>query len=188
MKRIKRLFYVLVFISIGLEVLHAADLKDGFLGIRWGTNLSDLADLVKVSEKNDVSYYRNPKISYTVFDIETPYVVFGFYKNKFFAAYVQVESIQVFNRVIDHFTQKFGSPRKILKVLEQQTIYRWKHEDTKIKLKLHDKEGKMKLSFYYTPLSVKVNEAQQTVFPTIPKPSSQSEKRKLKDAMEVMGF
>jgi hypothetical protein len=188
MKRLKQLIYILVFMSIGFGILHAADLKDGFLGIRWATNISNLADLVKVSEKNDVSYYRNPKKSYTVFDIETPHVVFGFYKDKFFSAYVQVESIQVFNRVIDHLTQKFGPPKKILKVLEQQTIYRWKHEDTKIKLKLHEQEGKMKLSFYYAPLSVKANEAQQTVFPTIPKPSSQSEDRKLKDAMEVMGF
>lgn len=186
--RLKQLIYILVFMLIGFEILHAADLKDGFLGIPWGTNISELEDLVKVSEKNDVSYYGNSKKSYTVFDIETPYVVFGFYKDKFFAAYVQVESIQVFNRVIDHLTQKFGPPRKILKVIEEQTIYRWKYEDTKIKLKLHEKDGKMKLSFYYTPLSVKVNEMQQTVFPTIPKPSFQSEERKLMDAMEVMGF
>jgi hypothetical protein len=188
MKRLRQVIYILVFMLIGLEILHAADLKDGFLGIQWGTSISELPDLVKVSEKNDVSYYRNQKKSYTVFDIETPSVVFGFYKDKFFAAYVQVESIQVFDRITDHLTQIFGSPKKILKVIEQQTIYRWKYEDTKIKLKLYEKEGKMKLSFYYTPLSVKVNEAQQAVFPTIPKPSSQSEERKLRDAMEVMGF
>ena len=152
MTHLKQLIYFVVFLLIGNIGLHAADLKNGFLGIQWGTNIADLPDLVKISKKEDVSYYGNSKRSYTIFGIENPYVVLGFFKDRFFAAYIQVESIQVFNRVIDHISQKFGTPQKILKVIENQTIYRWKHENSKIKLKLYENEGKMKLSFYYTPL------------------------------------
>ena len=188
MARLKKLIYILFLLSASLQILHAADLRDGFLGIPWETNISELPNLAKISEKENVAYYGDSQKTYTVYGIETPYVVFGFYKDKFFAAYIQVESIQVFNRVMDHINQKFGSPQKILKVIEQQTIYRWKHENNKIKLKLYEKEGKMKLSFYYAPLSEKVNKAQQAVFPPPPKPHSFTKERKLQDAMDVMGF
>jgi hypothetical protein len=188
MVKFKQIIYVIVFILTGHATLYAIDLKDGILGIRWETNIADIEDLVKVAEKDDVAYYKNSKRTYTVFHIETPYVVFGFYRDALFAAYVQVESIQVYNRTIELLTEKFGPPQKILKVIEQETIYRWKNENTKIKLKLQEKEGKMKLGFYYTPLSVKVNEAQQAVFPELPKPSVQSDERKLREAMEVMEF
>jgi hypothetical protein len=190
MGRLKQLAYLFAVLSIGSGVSHSADLKDGFLGIKWGTSLSELEDLVKVSGKNDVSYHGYPKRSYTTFDIETTHVVFGFYKDKFFATYIQVDSIQVFDRVKDYITQKYGSPRKILKMMEQQTIYRWKYENTKIKLKLNEKEGRMKLSIYYTPLSEKVSKSQQVFFPPVPEEDTSiyTKERKLQDSMEVMGF
>jgi hypothetical protein len=37
-------------------------------------------------------------------------------------------------------------------------IHTWHHQDAKITLKLNRETGEIKLSFYYTPLSVKVNE------------------------------
>ena len=40
----------------------------------------------------------------------------------------------------------------------RRTIHTWHHHDAEITLKLNRETGKIKLSFYYTPLSVKVNE------------------------------
>jgi hypothetical protein len=185
---LKQLVFLSAILSITISVSHSADLKDGFLGIKWGTHISELEDLVKVAEKEDVSYAGFPKKSYTVFGIETTHVILGFYKDQFFATYIQVDSLQVFERVKNYITKKFGAPRKVLKVVEPQTIYRWKHEDIKIKLKLNEKDGKMKLSIYYAPLSAKANKMQQVYFPPEPKASFYSEERKLQDAMDVMGF
>jgi hypothetical protein len=79
----------------------------------------------------------------------------------------------------------------------QQTIYRWKHQDIKIKLKLFEVESKMKLAFYFAPLSSQLNEVQRGAFPTIPKrvttpdDSTRQEMRrdlKLQRALDVMGF
>ena len=190
MKRLNRLVYVLTILLFGISLSHSADLKNNFLGIKWGTDIAELTDYVKISEKNGVSYYGNSKRVYTIFGVETPYVIFGFYKDKFFAAYIDIESIALFNRVKKHITQKFGSPRTILNVKVQQTIYRWKYEDTKIKLKLYEKEGKMKLGFYYTPIATKVNQAQREEFLQLPKvdiPPYNKELR-LKEALDVMGF
>ena len=197
MERLKQFIYCLVFMIISVGLLHAEDLKEGFLGINWGTDISELKDVGKILQKGDVSYYKTPQKSYNVFGVDTARVTFGFYKGKFFAAYVAVESIETFGRVKNHLTQKFGSPQTILKTQSQQTIYRWKHKNIKIKLKLFENEGRMKLAFYYGPLASEVNEAQREVFPQIPADTFSVDERskreatrdrKLQQAIDVMGF
>lgn len=197
MERLKQIIYGLVFMFISTGVLHGADLQEGFLGTNWGTHISELTGFSKVSQKGDVSYYGNPQKSYTIFGVDTANVLFGFFKDKFFAAYIAVESIGVFDRAKNHLTQKFGSPQTILKTRSRQTILSWKQMDTRIKLKLYDKEGKMKLVFYYTPLTRKVNQAQRELFPQMPAEDfsldSRSRQqaiddRRLQQAIDVMGF
>jgi hypothetical protein len=177
--------------------MHGTDLQEGFLGTKWGAHISELTGLSKVSKKGDVSYYRNPQKSYTVFGVDTANVIFGFFKDKFFATYIAVESIEVFDRAKDRLTQKFGSPKTILKTQSRQTIFSWKQTDTRIKLKLNEKEGKMKLAFYYTPLARKVNQVQRDMFPQIAvedfSMDSQSRQqaiddRRLRQSIDVMGF
>ena len=124
MKRIKRLVYVLVFISIGLEVLHAADLKDGFFDIQWRTDLSQTAGFRKVGENLNVSYFINPKLVYTINDIRIADVVYGAYANQFFAVYINIEAIDVFAQLRRHINHKYGLPKtKIIRMAQpdQQT-------------------------------------------------------------------
>jgi len=188
MAKFKKMVYVLVFLFINISISQAADLKEGFLGIKWGTDISELPDFVKVSEKHNVSYYGNPKKSYTLFDVDVPYVTYAFHNAKFFAAYVNITSIDVFGRLKDHISQKYGSPRTTLRFAEGQRIYNWKYRDTKIKLKLYENEGLMKLGFYYAPLAAKVNKAQREAFPPSRKPVFPLDERRLGEAMEVYGF
>ena len=146
--------------------LHAAELNESFLGVKWGTHISELPKFKKISGKDDVAYYQNPANAYTIFEVENPSVIYGFYKGQFFATYIQVNRFTVFERVKENISEKFGPPKTTLKMKARQTIHRWKHQDIKIKLKLFELEGKMKLAFYYTPISNKVNEAQEESLPT----------------------
>jgi hypothetical protein len=197
MEKLNKLIYGLVFFLLISGTLHADDIKDGFLGIAWGTHISDLTGFRKVSQKGDVSYYRTSQKTYNIFEVDDASVVFGFYRDKFFAAYIAVESIETFGRVKSHLTQKFGSPKTTLKTRSQQTILTWKHENTRIKLKLYEEEGKMKLAFYFRPIAAEANEAQREVFPSIPASSFSIDdrgrkeavrERRLQQAIDVMGF
>jgi hypothetical protein len=197
MEKFKQIIYGMVFMIISTGVLQGADLQKGFLGTNWGADISEFSGFSKISQKGDVSYYRDPQKSYTIFGLETANVTFGFFKDKFFAAYIAVESIEVFERTKSHLTQKFGSPRTILKTQNRQTIISWKQTDTRIKLKLYEKEGKMKLAVYYTPLAGKVNQAQRELFPQIPSQDfsidsrsrqQAADYRRLQQAIDVMGF
>ena len=166
MGKLKIVIYGLGFLFILTGVLHAAELNESFLGVKWGTNISELPKFKKISGKDDVAYYTNPAKVYTVFEVENPSVIYGFYKDQFFATYIQINSFSVFERVKDHISEKFGESKTKLKMKARQTIHKWKHQDIKIKLKLFELEGKMKLAFYYSPLSNKLNEEEQGSFPT----------------------
>ena len=166
MGKLKIVIYGLGFLFILTGVLHAAELNERFLGVKWGTNISELPKFKKISGKDDVAYYTNPAKVYTVFEVENPSVTYGFYKGQFFATYIQINSFSVFERVKDHISEKFGESKTKLKMKARQTIHKWKHQDIKIKLKLFELEGKMKLAFYYSPLSNKLNEEEQGSFPT----------------------
>jgi hypothetical protein len=167
MGKLKIVIYGLGFLFIVTGVLHAAELNESFLGVKWGTNISELPKFKKISGQKDVSYYENPAKAYTVFEVDNPLVIYGFYKGQFFATYIQINSFSVFERVKDHISEKFGEPKTKLKMKARQTIYGWKHQNIKIKLKLFELEGKMKLAFYYKPLSNKLNAEEQGAFPTV---------------------
>ena len=188
MRRLTLLVFISVFVFSSMGVSQAAELQDGFMGVPWGSDIADLPDFVKVDQKHDVTYYGNPQKSYTLFDIDIPYVTYAFYSAKFFAVYVDIASIDVYGRLKDHLTRKYGTPRTTLKFNEGQRIYNWKHQDIKIKLKLYQNEGKMKLGFYYEPLSRKVNKALREEFPPPRKPIFPMDERRLGEAMEVFGF
>ena len=136
MKLFKLLLFGIFILAIAYRGLYAADLNDGFLGVKWGTDISKLPDYGKIAEKYDVSYYGNSKRTYSLFGVETSYVIFATYEDKFYAAYIQVESIEIYSRLKRHITQKYGSPRTTMDFQKQQTVFRWKHEDTKIKIKI----------------------------------------------------
>ena len=197
MGKLKIFIYGVGFLFIFSSLLGAADVQDDFLGVKWTTNISEQPNLIKLSGKGDVTYYENPTEIYTVFEVKNPSVIFGFYKDQFFATYIEVDTFNIFTRVKDRISEKFGQPKTILRMKSRQTIYRWKHQDIKIKLKHFELENKMKLAFYYAPLSNKLNAAQRGSYPTVPErvttldEGSKEEMRKdlkLQRALDVMGF
>jgi hypothetical protein len=58
-------------------------------------------------------------------------------------------------------TTQYGDPKTTQTIKNEQQIFTWKQGNIKIKLKRNRTDGKMKIAFYYLPLSESVNEAQQ---------------------------
>lgn len=142
----------------------AAELKDGFFGIKWRANLAELSGFEKVGENLNVIYFANPERVFTIDDVKIPDVLYGSYANQFFAVYINIQTIEVFSHLKRGFNSKFGVPRISMGSPAQLTTYQWKSKKTKIKLKTYENRDMMKLALYYTPLSRQVNEAQQETF------------------------
>ena len=161
MKKLLILSFMLPMVFLCMQIVHAADIQDGFLGLKWRTSISNLTGYSKLREHGDIGYYRNLNKVYTIDDIRIPKVIYGFYADRFFAVYLLIESPDTFGRIKDYMTARYGDPKESLTMKNEQTVYSWTYKTVKIKLKRYEKVGNMKLAFYYMPLSIKVNESEQ---------------------------
>jgi hypothetical protein len=150
------IFFVILFFTT--PVLMAQDLAEGFSGIKWKTSIDDLHGLTQIGDNGPVSYYTNPNELHKFFEEDVAGVIYGFYKGELFAVFIKIDSLEMFSKIRAHLTAKYGDPEKTMTAKVEQTIYKWKHDLVKIKLKILDVEGTMKLVYYYTPLSNKLNE------------------------------
>jgi len=139
----------------------ANSLQSEILGIKWGTDISRLKDLVKLWQSDIISFYLKPGVSHTIYDFRIPSVVYGFFSGRFFAAYARIDDPVVFSRLKSELTAEYGTPRVKRTAKNEQQILTWRKGDIKIKLKHYQQDGQMKLAFYYMPLSEVVNETQQ---------------------------
>jgi len=161
MKILLKYFSFLVIGVLTVGPASADILQKEILGIEWGTDISTLKSFQKLWNKDSVSFYLNPGVHHTIYGIQVPSVVYGFYTGKFFAAYVKIDDPTVFNRLKDELTAQYGDPKITEAVENEQRIFSWKKGYIKIKLKLYERNDQVKLAFYYMPLSETVNEIQQ---------------------------
>ena len=184
-KRILIIIIAIIFLAGSSAI--AAELKDGFFGIEWKADLSEVSGFKKVGENLNVIYFANPERIFTIDDVKVPDVLYGSYSDKFFAVYINIETIEVFSHLRRGFNSKFGVPRISMGRPEDQTTYEWKSKKTKIKLKTYEDRNNMKMALYYTPLSRKVNEAQQeTFFESFRNPMFPLNERRMQKAIDFM--
>jgi hypothetical protein len=138
----------------------AMELSQGFAGIPWGSSVSDHAGLQPVGSKGKVDFYVNPEVVHTIGDVAVNNEVYGFYEGRFFAGYVNLESVEVFGRLKEDLTKQCGEPEISMTMKSQQTIYKWKLQGVKIKMKVRESTGEMKIAFYHVTEAGRLNEAE----------------------------
>lgn len=135
---------------------HAANLQSGIHGMVWGGFAADYPHLVKVREEGGASYYVNRQMVYHTADQPVTGVVYGFYRDRLFAAYIKMSTPNQAYYLEKHFSGEYG-PAKV-KPAGAETIYRWEHGDLKIKLKVNDTREDIKLGIYFQPLAKELNQ------------------------------
>lgn len=166
----------------------AADLQQEFLGVKWGVSVSGLVGFSELAEKDAVSYYVNPAKVYTLNAVKIPQVVFGFYEDKFFAALIPINGIDVYSKIRSALTEKYGQPRISMTMPGKQTIYTWRIRHIKIKLKRSDQFDQMKLAFYYWPVAKKINLVRQKNFQKKSNRFFQPNNEKAMETMRLLEF
>lgn len=136
----------------------AYDFQQGIHGMKWGSSVSENADLSKVHETALAVYYAKSNTFYQVSSQPVAGVFYGFYDDKFFAVFVKLRSPDQFSKLKQAFDTKYGDAKSSFNTQSKQRVYRWKDGDVKIKLKMIEAKGQFKMAFYYSPLSTKLNE------------------------------
>lgn len=136
----------------------ALDLQQGMHGMTWASSVSQYSHLTKVRVSDQVDYYVNSKMIYQVVNQSVSDVFYGFYKDKFFAVYIKLRSRDQFDHLKLLFSENYGKPTIEKNVAGQLVVYRWKEGDVKLKVKMKEAVGEIKLAVYYTPISAMLNE------------------------------
>ena len=137
----------------------ASDLQKGILQYKWSDSASRYNGLSKLGDKGEVSYYSKPGEIYTIGEVSVDKVIYGFYRDQLFGVYLNIDSIEVYDKLFLHMKSQYGLP--VYKTtLDNRLVYKWKQQDVVIKLKMNKPARKMKLAFYYRPLSSKLNAKQ----------------------------
>jgi len=136
---------------------HAADLKDGFLDVKWGASPAEQEAFTEIYEKSGIVYYMRADKVHTVGDRVLEKTIYGFWKDRFFSVHMMIEDLESFNDVRRYMQDKYGTPKVITTTGNPQTQYQWKYKKAKMKLKRQHNPEEMKLSIYYAPISSEVN-------------------------------
>ena len=134
------------------------DIDQGMHGMRWGAAASTYEFLTKVRQDGPVAYYVNANTVYQSANQIVPGVVYGFYDKQFFAVYIKLRTPDQFIQTRRYFSSHYGPPDVTRDAGGRQSVYRWKDADVKIKLKLNDSTGDIKLAVYYAPLATERNQ------------------------------
>lgn len=137
----------------------ASDIEKGFLKYTWGDSASKYSGLSELGNKGDVSYYSKPGETYTVGNVLIDKTIYGFYKDQLFGVYLNIDSIEVYDELLNHMKSQYGLPAYETTSYDL-VVYQWKQQDVIIKLKMNKSTEKMKLAFYFQPLSSKLNAKQ----------------------------
>ncbi len=188
---------ILVAAALGMlfAPVQASELESGFMDTKWSTPAKDLKGFTQVGGSGKIAYYVNPQRAYTIFGTEVPdAVVYGYYDDKFFAVYANIEGIDVFSQIKSYIQHKYGVPNKTSRETRGNlTTYSWKLGQTQIKFKHHETSGKTKISFYYMPIANQVNaELKQDLEDEPPEPvfplNALRQSEAIRSQMEFMSF
>jgi hypothetical protein len=135
----------------------AMDIQEGMHGMQWSRPASEFEHLKKVRESGPVAYYVNANTLYQVADQTVPAVVYGFYENRFFAAYIKLGSALQFNNLKRHFSGKYGPPKTAHRSASKLTVLRWSVADVNVKLKMNETGQDVKMAVYYLPLAREID-------------------------------
>ncbi len=132
----------------------ALEIRKGFQQHPWGVHVDDVQGFSKLGVKNNAHFYVCPCVTYLIEGVNVPRVVYGFVEDKLYGVFIDITRKGVYEKLLAYITEKYGAPK--VKEEAGEVVHRWNVDRVKIKLKDNIAEGVRKLSFYYRPLTAKV--------------------------------
>ena len=123
---------------------------DGFRGIKWGTNISELPDMGLVEDAGDLKYYSRLYDSMKIGDTRVDRIIYGFYKDRFYRVEISFSEFSNFTRLKATFLDQYGSGYKPYSLLED---YWWDGSTVSIVMDYNEILGKGRIIFFFKPIS-----------------------------------
>jgi hypothetical protein len=148
-----------LFLALALPAA-AENLAQGMHGMPWGSAISQYPRLVKVREAGPVTYYADADTLYSLSRQPVSDVIYGAEQGRFFAVYIKLKSPDQFYYTERHFRAQYGAPKRSSAAEGREVVYRWAKDEVKVKLKMNEATGDIKLGIYFVPIANTLNPEQ----------------------------
>jgi hypothetical protein len=163
---IRLLSITLVFFSIIAANGRADDLQTGFGGIKWATALDQTQNFTEVENREDVRYYLRRDQAHSLLGEPTPSVLYGFYKDAFFAVFIKIEDDDAYAETKTRLIDRLGTPETSLDKEGVVSTLQWTEGSIRIKLTNDRSREGFRLRYYYLPIAEKALRKHKTLFPS----------------------
>lgn len=150
MKKVALIIFSLVFF---VNVAYALSYQppDNFRGIKWGTHVEALSDMVVVDPGDSVGMFKRQNDPLHLGKAEVQSVFYAFYRGQFYAAYVTFKNPANFAEIKNALVQNYGNPAQTDPVNAKHV---WgDHEKVSITLDYRERQQQGSLIYLYKPLS-----------------------------------
>ena len=113
------LFLLIISAGVAIPALAFRNEPDAFRGIKWGTNISELNDMLVLESGKDTLYYTRRNDTMKIGDVDIDHISYGFYKSRLFVVLVEYNGHLNFTKLKAILIDQYGEPHQPNQLMEK---------------------------------------------------------------------
>lgn len=143
------LFLLAASLILSLPVFAFQNEPDGFRGIKWGTNISELSEMGIIEDHGEQKLYVRKNDKMQIGDADLEVIIYVFYKDRLYGVMVIYNSSLNFSKLKETLFQVYGSGRRPNPFMEK---YNWYGSSVLITLDFNEIREKGSIIYFYVPI------------------------------------
>jgi hypothetical protein len=142
-------FLVIISAYVAIPAFAFQNEPDGFRGIKWGTDIKKLPDMVFLERDGDIKTYYRKFDKLKIQDVYVDEIVYCFYRNQFCAVQISFDSFSNFTRLKSILFGQHGQSDQANPPLGK---YSWFGRNVEIDLEYNQREQKGDIFYVFKPI------------------------------------
>lgn len=147
---LKTILLTVLFIFLPTSLLAYQNEPDGFRGIKWKTNISELTNMKLMEDDRNTKFYVRKNDKMKIGEAEIERVYYRFYKGRFSGVIIIFTSSSNLSKIRETFFQLYGSGINPNQLMEN---YYWIGSNVNIALEYKEIIGKGTIVYQYNPIT-----------------------------------
>ena len=139
------LLLLIISVYVAIPAFAFQNEPDGFRGIKWGTDIRKLPDMVLLERDGDIKIYYRKFDQLKIENVHVDEIVYRFYKNRFCAVHILFDGFSNFTRLKSVLSRQHGQGENPNRHLEK---YFWLGANVNIDIEYNEIERKGGIRYF----------------------------------------
>jgi hypothetical protein len=124
-----------------------------FSGIRWGSNIRDLAGMKLLAGEGDLKFCEKENDRTKIGDADVDKIIYGFYKDRFYNVMIYYRSPLNFAKIRETLSREFGKP---FQPNASEKKFFWSGEHVNLLLNFDDAANSGRVTYLFKPIQLEI--------------------------------